>query len=152
MTTVKTGTLAFYAQWLENWVVNNSGPKPTAAMIDTFAALGAEHGKQCLVGAMSLRPGGVIRREFLNTVGNPQLNKMGGFVKTGLLERHLVADRQGQKVYYHTLTPKGKALVDKVLKPVTAKPKATKKPKVKKPVAKPVEAPEASPVTPEQVS
>lgn len=166
--------LKAHADFFKAWPVKFAGPKPTADQLYSYHMLGARAGKQCLAGAMSLRDDGVTNSEIQVACGNPQLNKMRGFVDDALLKRVMVGKRNGRDIYKHVVTPKGLQLiarnearvakleaagqaqpVDKPAKVKVKKAKGNGAPKVKKatadklPTVSPVEMPasEPTPVT-----
>jgi hypothetical protein len=100
--------LAAYAVFFKNWQVKLLGAKPTTEQLDQYHKLGARHGKQCLAGAMALRPDGVTGSEIVIACGAPQLNKMRGLIADAFVKR--LPDggsRNGHQVYKLVLTPKG---------------------------------------------
>lgn len=100
--------LKAHAEFFKNWPVKFAGPKPTGDELLTYHLLGARFGKQCLAGAMSLRAEGVTNSEIQVACGNPQLNKMRGFVDDALLKRDMShGKRNGRDIYKHVVTPKG---------------------------------------------
>ncbi len=100
-------TLNAYAEQFKNWPSKFVGAKPTAEQLETYHKLGARHGLQCLAGAMALRDNGVTGAEIVMACGNPQLNKMRGFISDALVKRLPMPKRQGHEVYKLVVTPKG---------------------------------------------
>jgi hypothetical protein len=137
-----------YAEQFKVWPAKFVGSKPTAEQLSTYHKLGARHGLQCLAGAMALRDNGVTGAEIVMACGNPQLNKMRGYITDALVKRVPMPKRNGHEVYKLVVTPKGlqrikqaevraakleaegnKAVTDKPAK-AAGKPKGT--PKVKR--------------------
>lgn len=111
MTEKSNDVTANYAVQFKAWQ-KAAGTKPTAEMLHTVNMLGARHGKQCLAIAMSLRPEGVTNSQIIMACGNPQLNKMRGYISDAYLKRLNVAQAEnGHTVYKLELTPKGAAKV-----------------------------------------
>ncbi len=100
-------TLNAYTEQFKNWPSKFVGAKPTADQLETYHKLGARHGLQCLAGAMALRDNGVTGAEIVMACGNPQLNKMRGFISDALVKRLPMPKRQGHEVYKLVVTPKG---------------------------------------------
>lgn len=136
------------------WNAKQAGPKPTAEMITTYHRLGARHGLQCLAGAMALRPDGVTGSEIVMACGNPQLNKMRGFVADALVKQVNMPKRNGHQVYKLELTAKGKARIERTAKLEAEKLAAGEVKPADKPakVSKPRKAKAASVTTPEVVA
>jgi len=106
----------WYGDVFKRWP-KTAGEKPTAAMLATIHRLGARPGKQAMAIAMSLRPAGVTNSQIVAVCGNPQLNKMRGFVADRLLKRlPAPATELNHTVYKHELTPKGQQRIDNALK------------------------------------
>ena len=112
--TSKAVVLNAYAEFglganpVKAWATDHAGPKPTAEMLLNYHGLGARHGKQCLAGAMMLRPHGATGSEIVVACGAPQLNKMRGLCADALVRRDMTAgQRNGQTVYKLTVTQKG---------------------------------------------
>ena len=100
-------TLNAYAEQFKVWPGKFVGNKPTAEQLETYHKLGARHGLQCLAGAMALRDNGVTGAEIVMACGNPQLNKMRGFITDALVKRVPMPKRNGHEVYKLVVTPKG---------------------------------------------
>lgn len=127
--------LKAHAEFFKVWPVKFAGQKPTGEQLLTYHLLGARFGKQCLAGAMSLRDCGVTNSEIQVACGNPQLNKMRGFVDDALLKRDMGAGkRDGRDVYKHVVTPKG------LLRIKQAEARMTKLEAAGKPASEPVKA------------
>lgn len=92
------------------------GRKPTADELVTYHRLSARHGKQCLAGAMALRPDGVTGAEIVMACGAQQLNKMRGFVTDGLVKQVTMGKRNNSVIYKLVLTPKGDKRVATTIK------------------------------------
>lgn len=92
------------------------GRKPTADELITYHRLSARHGKQCLAGAMALRPDGVTGAEIVMACGAQQLNKMRGFVTDGLVKQVTMGKRNNSVIYKLVLTPKGEKRVAATIK------------------------------------
>jgi hypothetical protein len=98
----------WYTAIFKTWQVKALGPKPTAEQLATIHKLGAKPGKQALASAMALRECGVTNPQIIQACGNPQLNKMRGFITDVLLRREPVSPSpEGHTVYKLTVTPKG---------------------------------------------
>ena len=144
---MSNSTLNAYAEQFKVWPSKFVGAKPTAEQLETYNKLGARHGLQCLAGAMALRENGVTGAEIVMACGNPQLNKMRGFITDALVKRVPMPKRNGHEVYKLVVTPKcltrikaseakaakleaegNKAVVDKKATAITGKPgKASKR-------------------------
>lgn len=135
----------WYSNVFKTWQAKQLGPKPTADMLASIHNLGARPGKQALASAMALRACGVTAGQIVIACGNPQLNKMRGFINDALLKREAVPpSAEGHTVYKLSVTAKGqqriartvkakgaveaegnKAVADKPAKPAKAVSKAT---------------------------
>ena len=104
---MSNSTLNAYAEQFKVWPSKFVGAKPTADQLETYNKLGARHGLQCLAGAMALRENGVTGAEIVMACGNPQLNKMRGFITDALVKRVPMPKRNGHEVYKLVVTPKG---------------------------------------------
>lgn len=99
----------WYTGVFKSWQVKLLGPKPTSEQLASVHNLKAKPGKQALATAMALRDCGVTNPQIMIACGNPQLNKMKGFVTDALLKRIPVPPTaEGHKVYKLEITPKGR--------------------------------------------
>ena len=133
---MSNSTLNAYAEQFKVWPSKFVGAKPTAEQLETYNKLGARHGLQCLAGAMALRENGVTGAEIVMACGNPQLNKMRGFITDALVKRVPMPKRNGHEVYKLVVTPKGLTRI-KASEAKAAKLEAEGN-KAEKPVAKAV--------------
>jgi hypothetical protein len=98
----------WYSNVFKSWQAKVLGPKPTAEMLASIHKLGARPGKQALAIAMGLRDCGVTNSQIIGACGNPQLNKMRGYITDAFLKREAVPNTaQNHTVYKLVLTPKG---------------------------------------------
>lgn len=99
----------WYSNVFKTWQAKLLGPKPTTEQLASVHNLKAKPGKQALATAMALRDCGVTNPQIMIACGNPQLNKMKGFVTDALLKRIPVPPTaEGHKVYKLEITPKGR--------------------------------------------
>lgn len=99
----------WYTTAFKSWQTKVLGPKPTAEQLAQIHGLKAKPGKQAMACAMALRDVGVTNAQIVMVCGNPQLNKMRGFITDSYLKRIPVApDEHGHTVYKLEVTPKGK--------------------------------------------
>lgn len=147
---------SIFKAWQKAW-----GTKPTNEHLSYVHGLGARPGKQALAIAMGLRPEGVSNSQIIGACGNPQLNKMRGYISDAYVKRDMTAppNAVGHTVYKLEPTKKGLARVDRAAATAAkleaagatgepakpAKKAATKKqPKAHKPTAD--KLPKVSPV------
>lgn len=130
----------FFKKWQGAGMLKLLGPKPTVDQLATVHGLGARPGKQAFAIAMSLRDCGVTGGQIVIACGAPQLNKMRGYVIDALLRELPAPMFEGQKVYKHEVTPKGRQRIERFVKAQAAataagdveQPKAPAKAKAKK--------------------
>lgn len=146
-----------FKAWQKAW-----GSKPTSEMLGYVHGLGARPGKQALAIAMGLRPEGVSNSQIVGACGNPQLNKMRGYISDAYVKRDMTApaNSMGHTVYKLEYTKKGLARVERAqaqaakleaagatseaVKPGKAVKKAAGTKKARKPTA--AKLPKVSPV------
>lgn len=104
-----------YAPFFKGWQVKALGPKPTNEQLAAVHGLGARPGKQALAIAMGLRDVGVSNSQIIMACGNPQLNKMRGFITDAFLKRDMTAppNEHGHTVYKLAVTKKGEARIER---------------------------------------
>lgn len=103
-----TNVLENYRGFLKGWSTSKLGVQPTADQLEAVQNLGARPGKQAFAIAMGLRDEGVTNSQIVMAVGNPQLNKMRGFITDAFLKRlPAAAGDSGHTVYKLAITPKG---------------------------------------------
>lgn len=159
MSNTETNAATHYGDFFKKWqgagMLKLLGPKPTVEQLATVHGLGARPGKQAFAIAMSLRDCGVTGGQIVIACGAPQLNKMRGYVIDALLRELPAPMFEGQKVYKHEVTPKGRQRIERFVKAQAAtvaagdvdQPKPNGKGKVKKPAVK-ARKPKAKHVTP----
>lgn len=110
-----TNVLNYYAAFFKGWQVKALGEKPSVDMFSTVHALGVRPGsKVALAIAMYLRETGATQGQVITACGGPQLNKMRGFIESGVLKREAMpANDAGHTVYRVTLKAKGAKVVAK---------------------------------------
>lgn len=105
---MKMSEANWYTNVFKAWQAKTLGPKPTAEMLASIHKLGARPGKQALAIAMGLRDCGVTNGQIIGACGNPQLNKMRGYITDAFLKREAVPPTAlGHTVYKLVLTAKG---------------------------------------------
>lgn len=129
--------LSWFNPILDKWLVEHSGPKPTAAMLEVPLLLGKRPGVEALHIAMCLRKAGCTVREFqvagsCGAANNYRIR----LVKAGLMDVTVDGKPYAYKL---TVTDKGK----KAIADAKAKLKALSKP------VKRVRKAKATPVAPE---
>lgn len=140
MSNTETNAATHYGDFFKKWqgagMLKLLGPKPTAEQLALVHGLGARPGKQAFAIAMSLRDCGVTGGQIVIACGAPQLNKMRGYVIDALLRELPAPMFEGQKVYKHEVTPKGRQRIERFVKAQAATVAAGETETVKAPKVK----------------